>query len=92
MPEPDERTSAIIASIFPPDATPDHCPRCGREPVLVHLETLSRYECRPWWRALLGSGPCCVGPYVFEGRQDGEYARRAAAGAWNRSVSAWSES
>lgn len=93
MPSPtDERTRAILASLFPPDATADPCPGCGRIPVLVQLETLSRYECRPWWRALLGLKPCRVGPCVFEVREDGEYARRAAAGAWNRHVSPWSES
>lgn len=88
----DHQIDAFIASIFPPDAQPERCPRCGRMPVLTHGGPFSRFECRPWWRNLLGLDACRVGPYVLQGHEDGEYARRAAAGAWNRSVSAWADS
>lgn len=84
-----KRDAAIIAAIFPPEATPVPCPRCGRAPILIQDHAVSSYECRPWWRELLGMRPCLAGPRVSEGRSDGEYAVRAAAGAWNRAASRW---
>lgn len=68
--------------IFPPDVQPLPCPRCGRRPVLVQDDHLSRFECRRWFGLVLHR----EGAVVMEGRDDGEYARRAAARAWNRGL------
>lgn len=68
-----------IEWIFPPDAQPLPCPRCGRAPVLVQDSHVSRFECRRWFGLVLHR----QGASVLEGYTDGEYARRAAARAWN---------
>lgn len=87
----DRRIAALMDAIIPQPATPVPCPRCGRAPVIVQDSHFSRFVCRPWWRVLFGLGPCFVGPCVHEGWRDGDYALRAAAGAWNRSAIAKEE-
>lgn len=73
---------AIDAWLFPPRAEPARCPRCGRRPRLVQNEATSRFECSGWFRIH------CRGPLVLEGAGDGDYARNAAARAWNHAINA----
>jgi hypothetical protein len=82
----DPRLEALFEAILPPNAPAAPCPLCGRSPRLIVGECLSWYVCGPWWRSLLGLRPHIQGPTVFEGWNDGDYARRAAANAWNKMV------
>lgn len=70
----------LLAQLLPQPAEPYPCPKCGRKPRLIVGEKLSHYECRRW----LGLKLCLEGPTVIEGYEDGAYAQRAAARAWNK--------
>ena len=74
-----DNISDLMDWIFPPKTTPNPCPH-NHIPTLVQYKTTSHFECRSWF----GLRKCHEGPSVLEGIGDGEYARNAAAIAWNR--------
>lgn len=72
----------IVGALFSPPTDPRVCPICRRYPKLVVGDHFSHYECKKWF----GLKMCFRGPSVVEGRDDGEWAQRAAARAWNQKI------